>query len=78
MFDSIYSQDVNPGKRKYDRLSERKVKYIVRHKISDKSTKSIALWMRVGISTVKRVWSYWLTYHEYIPLKKRGDQKEKD
>jgi len=28
--------------------------------------------MRVSISTVKRVWAYWLTYHEYIPLKKRG------
>ena len=26
----------------------------------------------VGISTVKRVWSYWLTYHEYIAIKGRG------
>ncbi|KAF5415633.1 MAG: hypothetical protein C5S38_03810 [Candidatus Methanophagaceae archaeon] len=38
---------LTPGKRKYERLSKRKVKYIVRHKIRDKSTRSIALEMRV-------------------------------
>ncbi|KAF5415807.1 MAG: hypothetical protein C5S38_03515 [Candidatus Methanophagaceae archaeon] len=63
---------LTPGKRKYGRLSERKVKYVIRHKIRDKSTRSIALERVFSISTVKRVWAYWLTYHECIHLKKRG------
>jgi len=27
--------------------------------------------MRVSVSTVKRVWSYWLTHKEYLPIRKR-------
>ena len=54
------------------------MKYIVMHKIRDKSTRSIALEMQVSISTVKRVWAYLLTYHEYIPLKKRGRDEKVD
>jgi len=56
----------------YGRLTERKVRYIVRHKQRGKSNREIAFEMRVSISTVKRVWSYWLTHKEYLPIKKRG------
>lgn len=37
-----------------------------------KSNREIAFEMRVSISTVKRVWSYWLTHKEYLPIRKRG------
>jgi len=56
----------------YGRLTERKVRYIVRHKRRGKTNREIAFEMRVSISTVKRVWSYWLTHREYLPIKKRG------
>ena len=56
----------------YGRLTERKIRYIVRHKQRGKSNKELAFEMRVSVSTVKRVWSYWLTHKEYLPIKKRG------
>jgi len=56
----------------YGRLTERKVRYIVRHKRKGKSNREIAFEMRVSISTVKRVWSYWLTHREYLPIRRRG------
>jgi putative transposase len=68
----------------YGRLTERKVRYIVRHKQRGKTNREIAFEMRVSISTVKRVWSYWLTHKEYIPIRKRGrkvkelSEKEKE
>jgi len=56
----------------YGRLTEKKVRYIVRHKRRGKSNREIAFEMRVSVSTVKRVWSYWLTHGEYLPIRKRG------
>ena len=35
----------------------------------------IAFEMKVGPSTVKRVWSYWFTYYEYLPIKEAGQPK---
>ena len=68
----------------YGRLTEKKVRYIVRHKRRGKSNREIAFEMRVSVSTVKRVWSYWLTHREYLPIRKRGrkvkelSEKEKE
>ena len=68
----------------YGRLTEKKVRYIVRHKRRGKSNREIAFEMRVSVSTVKRVWSYWLTHGEYLPIRKRGrkvkelSEKEKE
>jgi len=59
----------------YGRLTERKMRYIVRHKQRGKSNREIAFEMRVSISTVKRVWSYWLTHREYLPIRRRGRPK---
>ncbi|CAD7770509.1 Integrase core domain protein [Candidatus Methanoperedenaceae archaeon GB37] len=56
----------------YGRLTEKKVRYIVRHKRRGKSNREIAFEMRVSVSTVKRVWSCWLTQGEYLPIRKRG------
>ena len=38
----------------YGRLTERKVRYIARHKQRGKSNREIAFEMRVSITTVKR------------------------
>jgi len=68
----------------YGRLTEKKVRYIVRHKRRGKSNREIAFEMRVSVSTVKRVWSYWLTHGGYLPIRKRGrkvkelSEKEKE
>ena len=68
----------------YGRLTEKKVRYIMRHKRRGKSNREIAFEMRVSVSTVKRVWSYWLTHREYLPIRKRGrkvkelSEKEKE
>jgi len=68
----------------YGRLTEKKVRYIVRHKRRGKSNREIAFEMRVSVSTVKRVWSYWLTHREYLSIRKRGrkvkglSEKEKE
>ena len=48
----------------------------MRHKRRGKSNREIAFEMRVSVSTVKRVWSYWLTHGEYLPMRKRGKVKE--
>jgi len=61
----------------YGRLTERKIRYIVRHKQRGKTNREIAFEMKVSVSTVKRVWSYWLTHKEYLPIRKRG-RKVKD
>jgi len=68
----------------YGRLTEKKIRYIVRHKQRGKSNREIAFEMRVSVSTVKRVWSYWLTHKEYLPIRRRGrkvkelSEKEKE
>ena len=68
----------------YGRLTEKKIRYIVRHKQKGKSNREIAFEMRVSVSTVKRVWSYWLTHKEYLPIRRRGrkvkelSEKEKE
>ncbi|MBO8183491.1 MAG: hypothetical protein H0Z28_12000 [Archaeoglobus sp.] len=46
----------------YGRLTEGKIRYIVRHKRKGKSNREIAFEVKVNPSTVKRVWSYWLTH----------------
>jgi putative transposase len=65
------------GKRnKAVKLTRRKIKYIIRSKINNKSTKRIAAEMKVSISTVKRVWMYWLENREAVPIKKSGRKKK--
>ena len=65
------------GKRnKAVKLTRRKIKYIIRSKINNKSAKMIAAEMKVSISTVKRVWMYWLKNREAVPIKKSGRKKK--
>lgn len=65
------------GKRnKVVKLTDKKVKYIIRAKIRNDSTKNIALDMKLSESTVKRVWMYWSKNHEPIVIKKFGRKKK--
>ncbi len=61
------------GKRnKVVKLTDRKIKYIIRAKTRNDSDKNIARDMKISTSTDKRVWMYWLKYHEPISIKKFG------
>ena len=61
------------GKRnKVVKLTDKKIKYIIRAKTDNISTKRIALEMKVSESTVKRVWMYWMKNRELLPIKKFG------
>ena len=65
------------GKRnKAIKLTKRKIRYIIRNKINNNSTKRIASEMKVSISTAKRVWMYWLKNREALPLNKSGRKKK--
>jgi putative transposase len=65
------------GKRnKVVKLTRRKINYIIRNKINNNSTKMIAADMKVSISTVKRVWMYYLKNREAVPIKKSGRKKK--
>jgi len=65
------------GKRnKVIKLTEKKVRYIIRAKIRNDSTKNIAYDMKLSVSTIKRVWMHWLKYEELITIKKFGRKKK--
>jgi len=59
------------------KLTERKIRYIIRAKRNGQSYKQISTDLKLSISTIKRVWIYWLNTNEIIPLKK-GGRKMKD
>ncbi|MHC1567636.1 MAG: hypothetical protein ACXQTD_08025 [Candidatus Syntropharchaeia archaeon] len=44
----------------------------MRHKKRGKSNREITFEMRVSVSTVKRVWLYWLT-HVFANKKEKGE-----
>jgi len=54
------------------KLNERKIRYIVREKIKNRSNKRIAAEMNVSVSTVKRVWRHYLRTKELISINKFG------
>ena len=65
------------GKRnKVVKLTDKKIRYIIRAKTNNISTKRIALEMKVSESTVKRVWMYWMKNRELLPIKKFGRKSQ--
>lgn len=65
------------GRRnKVIKLTEKKIRYIIRAKTKNDSTKNIALDMKLSESTVMRVWMHWIKHHEPIPIKKFGRKKK--
>ena len=57
-------------RNKVVKLTDKKIRYIIRAKTNNVSTKCIALEMKVGESTVKRVWMDWIKNHKLLPIKK--------
>jgi response regulator of citrate/malate metabolism len=66
------------GRRnKVIKLTEKKIRYIIRAKTKNDSTKNIARDMKLSESTVKRVWIHWIKHQEPIAIKKFGRKKKK-
>jgi len=65
------------GKRnKVVKLTEKKIRYIIRAKTRNDSTKNIARDMKLSKSSVKRVWMHWIKHQELIAIKKFGRKKK--
>jgi transposase len=63
-------------RNKVVKLTDKKIRYIIRAKTNNISTKRIALEMKVSESTVKRVWMYWMKNRELLPIKKFGRKSQ--
>jgi transposase len=63
-------------KNKVVKLTDRKIRYIIRAKIRGESTKRIAQDMKLSPSTVKRVWMYWTKTKMLLSIKKFGRKKK--
>ncbi|MGC8646296.1 MAG: hypothetical protein ACP5T9_02025 [Thermoplasmata archaeon] len=58
------------------KLTECKIRYIIRAEKNDQSYKQIATDLKLSISTIKRVWIDWLNTNEILPFMK-GSRKRK-
>jgi FixJ family two-component response regulator len=59
-------------KNKVVKLTERKIRYIIRAKIRGESTKRIAADMKLSPSSVERVWMHWTKTKMPLNIKKFG------
>ena len=65
------------GKRnKVVKLTEKKIRYIIRAKTRGDSTKRIAEDMKLSQSSVKRVWMHWTKTKMLLNIKKFGRKKK--
>jgi DNA-binding NarL/FixJ family response regulator len=68
---TLYSHHWRMGKKnKVVKLTPRKIRYIVRYKTNNCSTKSIAEDLKISESTVKRVWIHWIKTKMPLDIKK--------
>ncbi len=63
-------------KNKTAKLTPRKIRYIIRYKTNDYSTKSIAKDLKISESTVKRVWMHWIKTKTPLNICKFGRKKK--
>ena len=63
-------------KNKIVKLTPRKIRYIVRYKTNNHSTKSIAKDLKISESTVKRVWMHWIKTKKPLDINKFGRKKK--
>jgi len=63
-------------RNKVVKLTDKKIRYIIRAKTNNISPKRIALEIVVSESTVKRVWMYWMKNRELLPIKKFGRKSQ--
>ncbi|HOI69538.1 MAG: hypothetical protein PHN90_13070 [Methanothrix sp.] len=74
---TLNTQQSRMGKRnKVVKLTDKKIRYIIRAKTNNISPKRIALEIVVSESTVKRVWMYWMKNRELLPIKKFGRKSQ--
>ena len=62
-------------KNKVLKLTPAKVKYIIRAKINNISSRIISIEMKLSIRTVNRVWGHWVKNKEPLTPKKFGRPK---
>ena len=63
-------------KNKVVKLTDRKIRYIIRAKKRGDSTKRIAEDMKLSLSSVKRVWMHWTKTKMPLNIKKFGRKKK--
>ena len=63
-------------KNKVVKLTDRKIRYIIRAKKRGESTNRIAQDMKLSPSTVKRVWMHWMKTKMPLIIKKFGRKKK--
>ena len=63
-------------KNKTVKLTPRKIRYIIRYKTNNYSTKSIAKDLKISESTVKRVWMHWIKTKTPLDIRKFGRKKK--
>ena len=74
---TLYTHQRGMGKKnKVVKLTERKIRYIIRAKIRGESTKRIAQDMKLSPSSVKRVWMHWTKTKMPLNIKKFGRKKK--
>ena len=59
-------------KNKIVKLTPRKIRYIIRYKTNNYSTKLIAKDLKISESTVKRVWMHWVRTKTPLNISKFG------
>jgi DNA invertase Pin-like site-specific DNA recombinase len=64
-------------KNKIVKLTPRKIRYIIRYKTNNYSTKSIAKDLKISESTVKRVWMHWIRTKMPLNISEFGRKKKK-
>jgi transposase-like protein len=63
-------------KNKIVKLTPPKIRYIIRYKTNNYSTKSIAKDLKISESTVKRVWMHWVKTKTPLNISKFGRKKK--
>jgi transposase len=63
-------------KNKIVKLTPQKIRYIIRYKTNNNSTKSIAKDLKISESTVKRVWMHWIRTKTPLNISKFGRKKK--
>jgi putative transposase len=74
---TLYTPQGGMGKKnKVVKLTDKKIKHIIRAKIRGESTKDIARDLKLSPSTVKRVWMHWTRTKMQLNIKKFGRKKK--
>lgn len=74
---TLYTHHWGMGKKnKVVKLTQKKIRYIIRAKTNNISTKIIARDLKLSESTVKRVWMYWTRTKMPLNISKFGRKKK--